>query len=125
MSTTTTRKRTNMSGAVMRLAESPRTIRDMAARGEIPGAAKIRGTWSFDIASLEALVAEKEREICQNSVKPHRVVSGARASSTAAYRPAAQTSSGHYALTITRSLLRLPIVLARPRLHCGEDDLSE
>lgn len=31
-----------------------------ASRGEIPGAAKIRGVWSFDIALLDAMVSDPE-----------------------------------------------------------------
>ena len=58
-----------MDGAVSRLGVEPRTIRDMAVAGEIPGAAKFRGVWSFDIALLDSFVSDKERETCQNSLK--------------------------------------------------------
>ena len=104
MSRTVERKRCKIAGAVSRLAEAERTIRDMAARGEIPGAAKIRGVWSFDIALLDAFVAEKERQAWQNAttVRPLRAASGAMGRSTGAYRPAAKTSSGHYGQTIQR-----------------------
>lgn len=44
------------------LGESPRTIRNQATAGKIPGAARIFGTWTFDIAMLHAFVAQKERE---------------------------------------------------------------
>jgi hypothetical protein len=53
---------------VSRLGVEPRTIRDMAVAGEIPGAAKFRGVWSFDIALLDSFVSDKERETCQNSL---------------------------------------------------------
>lgn len=98
------RKRCKMAGAVSRLAEAERTIRDMAARGEIPGAAKMRGVWSFDIALLDAFVAEKERQTWQNATtaRPLRAASGAMVSSTAGYRPGARTSNGHYGQTIQR-----------------------
>jgi hypothetical protein len=98
------RKRCKMDGAVSRLAEEPRTIRDMAARGEIPGAAKIRGVWSFDIALLDAFVADKERQTWQSAshARPLPAASGATARSTAGFRPAAATSSGHYGQTIQR-----------------------
>ena len=101
---TIARRRCKMDGAVARLAEAPRTIRDMAARGEIPGAAKIRGAWSFDIALLDAFVAEKERQAWQNATaaRPLPAVSGAMGRSMAGYRPGAQTSNGHYAQTIQR-----------------------
>src|SRR4051794_20029334 len=92
-----------MDGAVARLGGKPRTIRDMAAAGEIPGAAKFRGVWSFDIALLDAFIAEKERETCQNSLKPRRAAIGGTAFSMAGFKsPAAQTSDGHYAQTIQK-----------------------
>jgi hypothetical protein len=98
------RKRCKMSGAVSRLAEEPRTIRDMAARGEIPGAAKMRGVWSFDIALLDAFVSDKERQTWQSAshARPLRDVSGGTVSSMGAYRPQAATSNGHYGQTIQR-----------------------
>ena len=82
----------------------PRTIRDMAARGEIPGAAKIRGVWSFDIALLDAFVSEKERQTCQSAIhaRPLRAASGGLVSSTVASKPPGKTSNGHYERTIQR-----------------------
>lgn len=98
------RKRCKMAGAISRLAEEARTIRDMAARGEIPGAAKMRGVWSFDIAKLDELVSERERAACQRALdaRPRRAVSGGMARSTAGFKPQAATSSGHYGQTIQR-----------------------
>lgn len=98
------RKRCKIGEAVCILEEKPRTVRDMAAAGEIPGAAKIRGTWSFDTAKLHQLVAEKERATCQSALnaRPRRAVSGGAARSTAGYKPAAATSNGHYGQTIQR-----------------------
>ena len=43
-----------------------RTMQDIAARGEIPGAAKIGGRWTFDIEKLRRLVRQRERETWQN-----------------------------------------------------------
>jgi hypothetical protein len=74
----------------------------MASRGEIPGAAKIGATWSFNIVMLDAFVNQKERETCQNRLRHRRVVSGAVTPSMPAYRPAALTSNGHYEQTIRR-----------------------
>lgn len=98
------RKRCKMDGAISRLAESDRTIRDMASRGEIPGAAKLRGVWSFDIALLDAFVSDKEKQTCQNALhaRPLRDASGAMARSTGAFKPQAATSSGRYGQTIQR-----------------------
>jgi hypothetical protein len=61
------RKRCKIAGAVEILGESERTIRNKAAAGLIPGAAKLFGTWSFDVALLHAFVAEKERETSQRA----------------------------------------------------------
>lgn len=97
------RRRCKIAGAVARLGIEPRTVRDMAAGGEIPGAAKFRGVWSFDIALLDLFIAEKEREACQNSLKPRRAVIGGTASSTAAFSyPVAVTTDGHYRRTIQK-----------------------
>lgn len=41
-----------------------RTIQKMAQRGEIPGAAKLGSTWTFDRAKLTRWIRNKERE-CQ------------------------------------------------------------
>lgn len=98
------KRRCKMDGAVSRLAEEPRTIRDMASRGDIPGAAKLRGVWSFDIALLDAFVSDKEKQTCQNALhaRPLRDASGATGRSTAGFKPQAATSSGHYGQTIQR-----------------------
>lgn len=101
---TVERKRCKMEGAVSRLAEAERTIRDMAARGEIPGAAKLRGVWSFDIALLDAFVAEKEKQTCQNAhhARLLRDASGATGRSTGGFKPQAATSNGHYGQIIQK-----------------------
>jgi phage terminase Nu1 subunit (DNA packaging protein) len=58
-------KRCKVASAAEILGESERTVRNKAAAGLIPGAAKLFGTWSFDVALLHAFVAEKEREVTQ------------------------------------------------------------
>ena len=40
-----------------------RTIEAMAARGELPGAAKIGRRWTFNLAALRAYVEEQERRV--------------------------------------------------------------
>jgi len=75
----------------------------MAAAGEIPGAAKFRGTWTFDVALLDAFVSEKERETCQNSRRPQRDVTGGTAFSMAGFSfQTARTTDGHYKQTIQK-----------------------
>jgi hypothetical protein len=96
------RSRCKIDGAVARLGLEPRTVRNMAAAGDIPGAAKFGDTWTFDVALLDAYVSEKERETCQNSRRPRRVATGAMARSGAGYRPGAATTDGHFARTIQK-----------------------
>jgi hypothetical protein len=47
------RLRVKIAQAVALLGLEARTVRDMAQRGEVPGAAKPRGIWTFDLAALE------------------------------------------------------------------------
>jgi hypothetical protein len=97
------RRRCKIDGAVSRLGLEPRTVRSMAAASEIPGAAKFRGTWTFDVALLDAFVSEKERETCQNSQKPQGVVTGGTAFTMAGFSfPTARTTDGHYKQTIQK-----------------------
>lgn len=97
------RSRCKIDGAVARLGLEPRTVRDMAAAGEIPGAAKFRSNWTFDVALLDAFVSEKERETCQNSRRPQGVATGGTAFSMAGFSfPTAKTTDGHYKQTIQK-----------------------
>jgi len=83
------------------LGKQDRTVRALASSGQLPGAAKIGGAWTFNLVKLRAYVDFKEREACQNA-RPQRAVSGAVKRSGGAFKPAAVTSSGHYAQTIQR-----------------------
>src|SRR4051794_3157957 len=95
------RTRVKIARAVSILGLEPRTVRDMALRGEIPGAAKPRGIWTFDLALLEKYNREREAAVCQNA-RHLKAVSGGTACSMAAFRPGAATTSGHYEQTIQR-----------------------
>jgi hypothetical protein len=94
------RKRVKTARAVSLVGIDARTLRDMAQRGEIPGAAKFRSIWTFDLVLLEQFISERERVACENARRHQRVVSGGTVSSMAAFKPAAATSSGRYAQTI-------------------------
>jgi len=96
------RSRCKIDGAVARLGLEPRTVRNMAAAGAIPGAAKFGDTWTFDIAVLDAFVLEKERETCPSSRRPQRGATGERVPFGAGYRPGAATTDGHFAQTIQK-----------------------
>jgi Helix-turn-helix domain len=54
-----------------------RTVQDLAARGEIPGAAKIGGRWTFDIEKLRRLVRQRERETWQSGKRRPDATGGA------------------------------------------------
>lgn len=95
------RKRVKVAVAVSITGLEARTVRDMALAGQIPGAAKLRGCWTFDLVKLEQFNRDAEATVCQNA-KRLRVVSGATGSSTGVFRPAAATSNGHYGQTIQR-----------------------
>ena len=51
--------------AARMLGISLRSVQVMAARGELPGAAKIGRIWTFDVARLRGFVEDKEAE-CLN-----------------------------------------------------------
>jgi excisionase family DNA binding protein len=44
------------------LGVSQRTIQSLAIAGELPGAARIGGTWTFDAEKLTAFVKQRERD---------------------------------------------------------------
>jgi hypothetical protein len=49
-----------------------RTVQAMAARAEIPGAAKFGRRWTFDLAKLRKLVAEREQQSWLNADRRRR-----------------------------------------------------
>lgn len=55
-------ERCTIEHAVLIIGLPKRTVQDMAARGELPGAAKFRRRWTFDINKLRKFVAEEERK---------------------------------------------------------------
>ena len=59
-------ERVSIARAAVILGPPVRTVQALAARGEIPGAAKIGGRWTFDIEKLRRLVRQRERETWQN-----------------------------------------------------------
>jgi hypothetical protein len=96
-------ERGTIQDALSILGKADRTVRAMAAKGKIPGAAKIEGTWTFNLDLLRNYVSSKEQEAWQRA-RPQRAVSGGRASSTVGFKPAAKTSNGHYEQTIQKLL---------------------
>ena len=51
-----------------------RTVQDQSARGEIPGAAKIGGRWTYDIETLRRHVKQRERETWQSGKRRPRML---------------------------------------------------
>ncbi len=54
--------RIQSSRAARALGVSQRTVQTLALRGELPGAARIGGVWTFDAAKLSAFIAQRERD---------------------------------------------------------------
>jgi hypothetical protein len=44
------------------LGVSQRSVQELALRGELPGAARIGGVWTFDSERLAAFVSQRERD---------------------------------------------------------------
>jgi|GEM_PF-4375494 len=66
-------ERINMAAALPIIGKGRRVAQQMAEAGEIPGAIKIRGEWTFDLGKLRAWLRELENEQCQT----RKVVAGA------------------------------------------------
>src|SRR3974390_3165959 len=82
--------------AMLILGLSRRTIQEMAQRGEIPGAAKF-GRWTFDVAKLRAMIADREQETSQRSYERRRpVVTGAATRSGVVSASRAVSSAGRF-----------------------------
>jgi Helix-turn-helix domain len=80
----------------------PRTVQDLAARGEIAGAAKFGRRWTFDLGKLRRLVQAKERQTWRNA-KHRPDATGAPALSTAGLKFVGETSDSRFT-QVTRRL---------------------
>jgi hypothetical protein len=79
-----------------------RSVQDLAARGQIPGAAKFGRRWTFDLEKLRRYVKQKERRQWQSA--KHRLDAiGAAIPFGAASVTAAATSDGRFT-RVTRRL---------------------
>jgi hypothetical protein len=94
------------------LGSPDRTVQDLAARGKIPGAAKIGGRWSFDVAKLRRLIKQRERETWQNG-KRRPDATGGEISSGAKLRLAGSAAGGRLTRMIQQSRKRVA-KLAKP-----------
>jgi excisionase family DNA binding protein len=73
----TTRERITVSEAAPITGKKVRTLQMMCARGEIPGAAKLGGTWQLDLAKLRRWIRNKEQEACRKTSMPETASGGA------------------------------------------------
>lgn len=60
-------KRVKVAAVEQETGLSARIIQMMAARGDIPGAAKLGGTWTFDVAKLRRWIREQEAKTWQGA----------------------------------------------------------
>lgn len=73
------RERVRVDDAAAILGISGRSVQALAARGEIPGAAKIGGLWTFDESALRLWIREKAT--CQIDPRRRNTRSGGETSS--------------------------------------------
>ena len=79
-----------------------RTVQALAARGDLPGAAKFGRVWTFDLARLRRHVKDKEKETWRTgNLRPDAI--GAATPSGAGLRSMGATSDGRF----TRATRRL------------------
>jgi excisionase family DNA binding protein len=78
-----------------------RTVQQLAARGELPGVAKIGRRWTFNLEELRRHVKQRERKTWQ-SAKPRPGVSGVAVPFGVGSRSAARISSGRFGQVIQR-----------------------
>jgi hypothetical protein len=67
------------------LGVTPRTVQNLANRGELPGAAKIGKVWTFDPAKLQRFIADQEefaqaRALVPKAIPPRKCEPPLRAS---------------------------------------------
>lgn len=93
--------RIQSSDAAKMLGVSKRLIALMAARGELPGAAKIASLWTFDPEKLKQWIEEKEA-LCQTKIQTK--ISFCEAAPIGSKPPSKATSSSE---ALEREILKL------------------
>lgn len=94
-------QRVKMREAVRLIGKEPRVVQQMAEAGEIDGALKQRGQWTFHLGRLLKQLEEQEKKQCASrqinvAAKPRRIASGVATPSTGASRSMASSSAGRY-----------------------------
>lgn len=95
------RERGTIAEACAIIGYSVRTVQSMAARGEIPGAAKPKRKWTFDLAVLRRWIKQEEGKRWENDGHP-KTRTGAGASCGVAPRSPAKNTGGAYARAMER-----------------------
>ena len=72
-----TMSRIQSAAAARILGVSQRSVQALACRGELPGAARIGGSWTFDRAKLSAFIDQRERDAERPAI-PARALKQAR-----------------------------------------------
>ncbi len=70
---------------------SQRSIQDMAARGELPGAARLGGRWTFDELALRRWIKQQETVACRQTT----FISGAAYGGAERLSPAASIAEAY------------------------------
>jgi cytochrome oxidase assembly protein ShyY1 len=88
---------------------SERKMQKKSERGQIPGAIKIDGLWTYDEAKLRAWLNDREKHQCQQrkaaaNAKPRGIASGVATPSMAASGSKANSAGGRYALAMSTLL---------------------
>jgi excisionase family DNA binding protein len=86
---TTRPERIKTAEAAPILGLSVRTVQAMAARGELPGAARIGQQWTFNEAKIREFIADKERETVRRAANIRQVLG---------HRPTARPPPSEYAI---------------------------
>jgi len=95
-------ERIRASAAAAILGLEVRTVQALAARGSIPGAAKLGGTWTFDETALRNWIREKST--CQTSPRRRSIPSGAATRYGRGSRLAAESIERAYEQAVRKSL---------------------
>jgi hypothetical protein len=100
-------ERIKMAAACAITGKAARALRDLATAGKIPGAAKIGGEWTFDVARLRAWICDLEQQQgnrCATVEKLPTTASGTERSFGGGRRSTGRSGDGRYEQTIQRLL---------------------
>src|SRR6185295_3672203 len=100
-------KRVKMAEALPLIGKAERVAQQMAEAGEIPGAVKIRGEWTFNLRKLLGWIEDLERQQCASrkinaAVKPRPTPNGTVTSFTAAKGSTENSGAGRYERAMSR-----------------------